>query len=267
MSVSTRSRLYGTDTLLVENGAVRKLGIKLGFVAWHPTGRIAACTVNEPKLLLHAGANEIRDIVEMDSDILCWHTDSGTMKRRPQLTWKDWLETWPAWSPDGRYLYFCRAPLLWTDRKRVPPERYTENRYDLVRIRYEVKADRWGEIEPVLAAKETGLSIGQPRLSPDGRWLSFVMFACGCWPIYHPESDVYLMDLEAAKQTGRYRYRRVELSSDQCDSWVTWSSNSRWIVVGSARDNILFNRPYLAYVHSDGKTSKPFVIPQRDPEF
>ncbi|MEI7898825.1 MAG: hypothetical protein WCK89_01130 [bacterium] len=263
MSVSPRSQLYGTDTLLVENDRVRKLGIKLGFVAWHPSGRSAACTVNNPKLLLYAGANEIREIVELDSDILCWYTDSETMKPFPQLARKEWLETWPAWSPDGRYLYFCRAPLQQTDSKKEALKRG----YDLVRIRYEAEEDRWGEVEPVLSAKEAGLSIGQPRLSPDGRWLSFVMFNNGCWPIYHPESDVYLMDLEAAKPNGRYAYRRMEVSSDQCDSWVTWSSNSRWIVVGSARGNILFNRPYLAYVHSDGTTSKPFVLPQRDPEF
>jgi len=267
LSISARSGVYGTDTLVIENGAIRKLGIKLGFAAWHPSGRIAACTVNDPKLLLDAGANEIRDIVEMDSAILYWHADSGTMKRCPDLGRKDWLETWPAWSPDGRYLYFCRAPLLWTDRKKVPPDRSAEIRYDLVRIRYEAEDDRWGEVEPVLSAKETGLSIGQPRVSPDGRWLSFVMFDHGCWPIYHPESDVYLMDLEAEKGKERHAYRRMEVSSDQCDSWVAWSSNSRWIVVGSARDNILFNRPYLAYVQGNGTTSKPFIIPQPDPAY
>jgi hypothetical protein len=137
----------------------------------------------------------------------------------------------------------------------------------LVRIRYEAEQDRWGEVEPVLSAQETGHTIGQPRISPDGRWLSFVMFDHGCWPIYAPGSDLYLIDLASAKNDGRYEYRRMELSSDQCDSWATWSSNSRWILVGSARDNILFNRPYLAYIQSDGQTSKPFVLPQRDPHY
>jgi hypothetical protein len=266
MSICSRSSLYGTDTLLVENGTVRKLGSKLGFFAWHPSGRLAACTVNDPKLLLNAGTNEIREIVELNSAILCWHADSGTMRPCPQLTRKEWLETWPAWSPDGRYLYFCRALLPPTGPKEGA-KRYIENRYDLCRISYQAEQDRWGEVEPVLAAKDTGLSIGQPRVSPDGRWLSFVMFNYGCWPIYHPESDIYLIDLEAAGNSGRYEYRRMELNSDQCDSWVSWSSNSRWIVVGSARGNLLFNRPYLAYVGSDGRTSKPFVVPQPDPEF
>lgn len=263
MSVSIRSSLFGSDTLLVENSVARKIGIKLGFVAWHPSGRFAACTINNPKLLLHGGTNEIREIVELDSDILCWNTDSLSIKHYPQIEKKEWLETWPTWSPDGRYLYFCRAPLQQTDGRKDALKR----KYDLVRIRYEAEGDRWGEVEPVLSAKETGQSIGQPRLSPDGRWLSFVMFNNGCWPIYHPESDVYMIDLAAENTNGRYAYRRMDVSSDQCDSWVTWSSNSRWIVVGSARGNILFNRPYLAYVQNDGKISKPFVIPQRDPEF
>jgi hypothetical protein len=29
----------------------------------------------------------------------------------------------------------------------------------------------------------------------------------------------------------------------------------------------LFNRPYLAYVGADGRCSKPFVVPQRDPTY
>jgi Tol biopolymer transport system component len=189
------------------------------------------------------------------------------MNTYPQLAQEDWLETWPAWSPDGEYLYFCRAKKLWTDMKKVPPDRYREVKYDLARISYDEASDRWGEVETVLPAEETGLSIGQPRVSPDGRWLSFVMFPYSCWPVYHPECDAYLIDLQAAKETGEYEYRRMEASSNQCDSWVSWSSNSRWVVIGSARGNILFNRPYLAYVDADGKTSKPFPPPQQDPDF
>ncbi len=34
------------------------------------------------------------------------------------------LETWPDWSPDGRYLYFCSSPVLWTDFNKVPPDNY-----------------------------------------------------------------------------------------------------------------------------------------------
>jgi len=38
------------------------------------------------------------------------------------------------------------------------------------------------------------------------------------------------MDLEAAQQTGEYKYSRLDINSSESESWHSWSSNSRWIV-------------------------------------
>jgi hypothetical protein len=38
-------------------------------------------------------------------------------------------------------------------------------------------------------------------------------------------------------------------------------------VFSSKRNSPLFNRPYLAYVAADGRCGKPFILPQRDPEY
>jgi hypothetical protein len=59
----------------------------------------------------------------------------------------------------------------------------------------------------------------------------------------------------------------MELNSAECESWHSWSSNSRWIVFSSKRGNPMFNRPHLAYVDSNGKCGKPFVVPREDPTF
>ena len=97
------------------------------------------------------------------------------------------------------------------------------------------------------------------------------MFFCGtaygCWPTYDPGSDLYGIDLAGIREDGKWACRKLELNSPQCESWLSWSSNSRWVVFSSKRTSPLFNRPYLAHVSADGRCGKPFILPQGDPEY
>jgi hypothetical protein len=153
------------------------------------------------------------------------------------------------------------------DQKKVPPQGYDKVKYDLVQISYDLDTDKWGELKTVLSAQDTGRSIAMPRISPDGRWLMFCMCDYGCFPPWQPSSDLYLMDLKAAEQTGRYEYRRLEINSDKSEAGHSWSSNSRWVVFSSKRKNDLFTRSYISYIDESGKVYKPIVLPQKDPEF
>ena len=141
----------------------------------------------------------------------------------------------------------------------MPPENYEKLKYDLRRISYDVATDQWGQAETVLSAEETGQSILLPRISPDGRFLVFCMCRYGCFPVYQPSSDLYLMDL-ATRQ-----YRKLAINSEFSESWHSWSSNSRWIAFSSKRQGGLFTRTYLSYVDQAGTAHKPFVLPQQDP--
>jgi Tol biopolymer transport system component len=210
---------------------------------------------------------EVRDVVDLDSALLYYDLKSETIKVHPQLADKSRLETYPTWSPDGDYLYFCSAPILWSDRNVLPPKNYEKVRYDLMRISYDIDTDSWGRLETVLSASETGKSILLPRISPDGRFLMFCMCDYGCFPIYQPSSDLYIMDLEADRQTGNFAYRRLEINSDRCESWHCWSSNGRWIVFSSKRRGGVFTRSYISYVDEDGEVYKPLLLPQKDPAF
>ncbi|MBM3498104.1 MAG: hypothetical protein FJX74_05480 [Armatimonadetes bacterium] len=178
----------------------------------------------------------------------------------PGLNRDDRLETYPTWTPDGQWLYFCSAPFPWRNRHRIPPENYRQCRYDLCRISYDVETKRWGEPEVVLPAAELGKSLLLPRISPDGRFLLFCACDYGCFPIYQPSSDLYLLDL----RTGRWRRLDV-LNSPRSESWHCWSSNGRWVAFSSKRQDGLFTRTYLSYVDASGKTHQPFVVPQKDP--
>jgi hypothetical protein len=111
------------------------------------------------------------------------------------------------------------------------------------------------------------MSAVQCRVSPDGRWLTFVMCSYGCWPVYHADSDLYAIDLRAAQNHGKFTWQRLEINTPECESWHAWSSNGRWLVLNSKRGNPLLGRPYLVHVDEAGHFSKPLVVPQRDPDF
>lgn len=264
MLVSTRSKQYTNSAMIVRDGAVDKVAATFGYSAWHPTGKILVYTSAKIGMFQHAAGGEIRDVIDLDSYLACYDVNARVVKTAPALAQKERLETYPTWSPDGRFLYFCSAPLTWTDRNVIPAQ-YDQVKYDLVRAAYDVERDAWSPAETILSAKDTGLSILEPRISPDGRWLLFCMCKYGCFPVYQQSSDLYLIDLRAAERTGRYEYRRLEVNSDESESWHSWSSNSRWIAFSSKRGNGTFTRTYISYVDPNGAAHKPLLLPQKDP--
>jgi len=168
------------------------------------------------------------------------------------------MTTQPEWSPDGCYLYFCRAP-------QFPPDsisRYhTRILYDLLRISYSAEKDAWGKPEMVLSHETTGLSVSFPRISPDGKFLLCCMMPYGTFPVFRPGGDLYLINLQSRQ------YRKLEVNSGSPESFHSWSSNSRWVVFSSKRTDGICARPYFSHVDSNGTASKPFLLPQKDPRF
>jgi len=261
MSINIRSERFGKATLLLADGEVKKLGTPFGYTAWHPSGRLAVYSINQVRQFFHSAGAEVRDVIDMNAALGYYLVQAENVKMVPRASDKNRLESYPAWSPDGRYLYYSSAPILWEKDAPIPPPRYAEVKYDLMRISYDVAADRWGDPELVLAARETGLSILQPRISPDGRFLLFCMCRYGCFPIYQPTSDLYMMDLDTGD------YARLDVNSKFSESWHSWSSNGRWIAFSSKRRGGLFTRCYLSFVDESGKAHKPLILPQSDPGF
>jgi len=254
--------------LIVRNGVITNINSRTSFgtaamaySSWHPSGRLMAFSVNKVHQFFHTVGQKIRDVVDTDSAVGIYSLDSNTIITPASLSKPDLLETYPSWSPDGRYLYFCGAPITWSDRDKFPPEDYKEIRYDLMRISYEPETGTWGEPETILSAEETGLSITQPKVSPDGRFILFCMAEYGCFPIYQPSSDLYMMNLKNGQ------YKRLSINSDKCDSWHCWSSSGRWIVFSSKRLAYSFAKPYFSYINMNGEPSKPILLPQKDPTF
>jgi hypothetical protein len=265
--VLIRSTTYRPSVLVVSNGTAAAIEGRAGFTAWHPKTNLLVSAFNRPKLLLHsAKPGDMRDIIELEGWLGAFRLGSPLVQRVPAGD-PTQLLAFPAWAPDGAYLYYCRAPNPLANPTNTPAGSYATVKYDLLRLPYDSARDQWGEPEMVLSTADLGLSVAQPRLSPDGRWLFFCGTAYGCWPTYDPGSDLYGIDLAGGRANGKFAWRKLELNSPACESWLSWSANSRWVVFSSKRASPLFNRPYLAYVAPDGHCAKPFVLPQRDPAF
>ncbi len=263
--------------VVVRGGEIEKVDTRTtfypspaGFAAWHPSGKVLAVSVNNIKLFAHGATPEVRDQVDMDSDLAIYDLAERKMTFPPKLAVPDRLETFPAWSPDGKWLYFCSAPLLWTSPRdptatsqpTVPPARYKEVQYDLMRVSYDAPTGNLGDVETVLSAAQTGKSVLEPKVSPDGRFVLLAMCHDGDVPIYRKDADLYLLNLDTRK------WKRLDkCDSDMTEAWHSWSSNGRWIAFTSKRDDGTYARPYICHIDADGQDSKAFIMPQEDPAY
>ena len=251
-------------TLLAQNGTIVKIDTRTDFnpspgayPSWHPCGEVVAFSVNRVFQFFHA-IDENRDVIDLSSDLIVYNIKSNTVSSHPDIASPSFMETFPAWSPGGEYLYFCRAPQLDPD---FSLERdYRNIKYDLVRIAYDAESGHWGGIDTLITAAGTELSCSQPRVSPDGKHLLLCMSGYGSFPIFRPDADLYALSLDEK------RLRRLNVNSDAPEGSHCWSSNSRWIVFASKRDNGLFTRLYISYMDEQGAFHKPFILPLKDPE-
>jgi dipeptidyl aminopeptidase/acylaminoacyl peptidase len=141
-------------------------------------------------------------------------------------------------------------------------ERFDAVKHNIYRKPFDANTMTFGSTELVYDAAKDSMSATFPRISPDGRYLLFALGKHGCFHVWHPEADLYLTDLQTMST------RKLEnINSYQSESYHSWSSNGRWIVVGSRRDDGNYTRPYIAYFDKQGRAHKPFILPQEDPDF
>jgi len=59
----------------------------------------------------------------------------------------------------------------------------------------------------------------------------------------------------------------TEVNSQETESFHDWSRNSHWFVFSSRRGDGLYTRLYFSTIDENGKATKPFVLPQKDPRY
>ena len=266
-----RSMLYvrgeGGGAFLNEGGRLQKLNIKTDgmvsgsvYYGFSRTGRYITFSSNVIIPAFHAKPDKRLEVYDSKSDVYVADLQTSTIIPSPLLCDSMKFETFPTFSPDGKYIYYCVA-----DNVSLPTE-ISKLQYVLCRIPFDEESGTIGtEVDTLrIAATPQGTksSVCHPRISPDGRFLLYTVADYGTFPIWHPEADLQMMDL----QTGVIDTLRM-VNSNKSDTYHSWSSNSRWFVFASKRDDGLYGKPYFCYVDKDGKAHKPFCLPQKHPTF
>jgi hypothetical protein len=250
-------------TLLQVDGEMAAYNTKtdstLGFCVypyWHPSGRYIAYSTNNTRQGFHVQEDKLIEVFDLASDLQVYDVAENQIITAPQIKREGVWESFPAFSPDGRTLWFTAAAQV-----EIPGE-LPQSQYNLMKVGFDPETGTIGpDVELVIDAASMGKSICFPKPSFDGRYLMYTLCDYGTFPIWHHESDLWLLDLE----TGESRALR-EVNSPDTDSYHNWSSNSRWFVFSSRRDDGLYTRPYIAHFDEDGVAGKPFMLPQRNPE-
>ncbi len=229
-----------------------KNGLTLGTVYpyWHPEGRYIAYSVNDIKQSFHNLPGKVLEVYDLASDVAVYDTERQELLVYPLLQDSTRFETFPAFSADGKTLYFCSAPAS---------RDFGSIRYGLYSTGFNSADGSIGTgISPVW--QEDGRSASFPRPSYDGNYLMFTVSSFGNFSIWHPEADLWMMDL----RDGSVR-ELDELNSSDTESYHSWSTSSRWTVFSSRREDGRHTRLYISHLDSDGRWSKPFLLPQRNP--
>lgn len=250
-------------TILYTDGRTHKVNIdKIGpkkgaaYPSWHPEGRLIAFSSNTTRQTFFGQGQQPIEVYDKGSDLIIYDTEANEVITDPRFMTQEVMETYPHWSPDGKTLYYVAS-----DFKNLPVER-EEVHYHLMRIPFDAKTRTFGEQADTLYNAHTqGGSVSYPRVSPDGRYMLYTHSSYGTFPIWHPEADLQMLDLQTLQPVDI----RIWNDKEQADSYHAWSSNGRWVMYGSRRLDGRYTRLYMAYWDPQGKPHKPFLLPQKDP--
>jgi len=219
------------------------------FMCWDPEGRKVAVT--------RGGSFDIRQPISLQTqeshvfraDVLI--VDSETLEEAllPGASEPEYAEVFPAWSPDGKTMVFARTEEIDIGKER----RFAKVLYDLYRVPY--NGGEGGRATPIEGAAQNGKSNFSPRFSPDGKWLVFTQADEAS--LVEPSADLWIVSTQEGAVP-----RKLECNVEHAmDSHHSWSSNSRWLLFATKRDDAIFARVYLTEIDDEGHASPPVELP------
>lgn len=263
-------RLEHAGTMIVSDGELIFVDLKTesmisaaAYNSWHPSLPVIAFSTDHTMQSFHTRDVTKVEVIESASDIVIY----DVKKNRVQVVLCDSteMELFPSWSPDGKWLYYCSAHYEYEGEYEDTSElleRYKTLQYRLYRLSFDAGSMTFGEPELVYDAVERNRSAVQPRVSQDGRYVLFAEGPWGLFHIWHPTADIQVLDM----QTGQL-LDTAPMNSARAESYPSFSSNDRWILFESRRDDGNYTRTYIAYFDAEGRLHKAFEVPAEDPEY
>ena len=258
-------------TVVAYDGKVRKINMRNDSIlsagvypAWHPELPLIVYSTNTTRQNFHVNDPNKIEVYDTESDLIAY----DVMKNEVTNIENDpnELEVFPFWAPDGRSVFYCSArfeyPDSVTNKDMYLLSHSNKVRYNIYRKSFDSATMTFGPRELVFDADSLGVSATLPRISPDGRFLMFTLGKFGVFHIWHRDADLWMIDLSTLEA-----HPATELNSRDTESYHSWSSNGRWVVFSSRRDDGNYTRPFIAHIDENGKGSRPFELPCADPDY
>ena len=248
-------------TILNRNGKLLKLKTstdKTGNTVYgdiSADGRYGVFTTADITFAIHSQVDMKMEVYDKRSDLVVLDFDNLTVTDSPATSGDEYQETFPCFSADGRTIFFCRAV------HHNQPDSIEDMHYDIAVVAFDPETGKMGDKVITIVSAQDRFSFSHLKASPDGQWLMVTAAQYGTFPVWHKESELWLIDL----QTGNIE-TMPRVNAYGADTYHSWSSNSRWVVFASKRDDLVYGRPYIAYIGPDGQVGKPFLLPQKDPD-
>ena len=182
------------------------------YPCWHPSGKFVAFSANKIVQQFHSADNNKIEVSDLESSLVLYDIDKNEIIPVDFPEKDKFMDTYPEWSPDGKIMYFCRAPRLGEVYD------YRQTRYDLYRVAFDPESRKFGDTELIFNAAEKSKSTSFPRVSPDGNYLVMTLQDYGCFPIWHKETDLISLNLKTLEA------ERLDLNSDYSESYHSWSN-------------------------------------------
>ena len=258
-------------TIIAYDGTIKKINMKNDAIlsagvypAWHPWLNLIAYSTDKTHQSFHTSDINKIEVFDTSSDLILYNPAKNEVTNLENDP--DEFEVFPAWSPDGKTLYYCSAHFEKNDSAASESNdivsRFRDIKYNIYKKSFDPETWQIGPRELVFDAAARDSSATWPRISPDGRFLVFTVGEFGYFHIWHRDADLWMMDL----QTGDVR-QMTELNSPKTESYHSWSSNGRWMIFSSRRDDGGFTRPFIAHIDANGRATKPFELPSAYPDY
>ncbi len=280
-------------TVFIHGESIDKVNLKTDstlsagvYPAWHPTLDLIAYSVNETGQVFHTLDAQKVEVIDYASDLILYDLKEHTIQHIDRTSAD--FESFPTWSPDGKTLYYIsahhtpRADNIDADLD----SHYDQLHYNIYSRDFDLTTRRFGPRHLVFDAESLGKSASLPRISPDGNYLLFTLADYGQFHIWHKTADLWLLPRSVCCSTAApssplppslssppapsspslpaiKAQELTPLNSPESESYHAWSSNGRWILFSSRRDDGNYTRLYISYFDAQGRAHTPFRLPQR----
>ena len=248
-------------TLIQHNGIRRWLDTKTDstiancmYPYWHPSGNYCAYSLNLVLQRFFTCGEDYIDVFDRASDAVILDVRTNELILADIFRTPD-LESFPVFSADGKTIYYT------TSKNYTDPSDFEKLRYDLCRVSFDPETGKIGtHVDTIMKVSNINKSIAFPSPSHDGKFLLYCYSDHGVFPINCRDADLWLYNISTGDT-----FPLDAVNSNEAESYHSWSTNSRWIVFCSRRDDGLYSRLFIAHIDADGRPGKAFVLPQRNP--